>query len=69
MGYTVERDEDDMLTVKLDGQVVVYARMGPDGPLRAELDPITNLVIKRPWFYTSSPFGREIHELYLSRTT
>lgn len=68
MGYTVERGDDDTLIVKLDGEVVVDCPMGPDGPLRAECDPITHRVIKRPWFYTTSPYGREIHELYLKRT-
>lgn len=44
------------------GNVLLDVRMGPDGPLH----PKTSAEAK-PWFFTGSPFGREILELARER--
>jgi len=54
----VERPGPDYIRVEdHQGTILVDERMGPDGPFRP---PSAEIARQRPWFFTGSPFGREI---------
>lgn len=62
--FRVIRYGIDRLRVLENGKKVLDVSMGPNGPL----NPVTAEEAKsRPWFYTGSPYGKEIMDLAWQR--
>jgi hypothetical protein len=62
--YSVSRDSLDRLRVFQDGRQILDVGMGPGSPLHPESADVART---RPWFYTGSPYGKEIMDLAWQR--
>ena len=56
--YMVTGGDPDRLSVSKDGAVILDISMSSDSPLK----PFLSANEPRPWFYTGSPYGKEIVE-------